>query len=192
MSTRAPPWDLAKVLRFLQGVPFEPLRKATLRDLTGKTLFLLSLASAKRVGEIQAVSKSVSFQGTTVHLSYLPAFRAKTESERNPLPRSFPVVSLDEFAANLPAELTLCPVRALRIYLSRTKNLEGRPRSLFVSPKNSKRPISKNAVSYFIREVITEATAGVGRGTPSAARAHSVRSISTSAAFLKNYAVQSI
>ena len=49
------------------------------------------------------------------YLSYLPQFRAKTESERNPLPRSFPVVSLADFAANLPDEHTLCPVRALRI-----------------------------------------------------------------------------
>ena len=33
---------------------------------------------------------------------------------------------------------------------------------------------------------------GVGRGTPRGARAHPVRSVSTSAAFLKNYAVQSV
>ena len=42
---------------------------------------------------------------------------AKTESLSNPIPRSFLVKSLSDFAAGLQEELLLCPVRALRIYL---------------------------------------------------------------------------
>ena len=90
-SSRVPPWDLLRVLHFLRGLPFEPLSSSSLRDLMQKVLFLVSLATARRVGELQAVSQEVSFSGFDVFLSYLPEFRAKTESSVNPLPRSFRV-----------------------------------------------------------------------------------------------------
>ena len=51
-SSRVPPWDLLVVLRFLRGPPFEPLASASLRPLTQKVLFLVSLATAWRVGEL--------------------------------------------------------------------------------------------------------------------------------------------
>ena len=87
--SRFPPWDLLRVLSFLRGSPFEPLDSCSLRDLTRKTLFLLSLATARRVGELQAVSSAVSSSGGDLFLSYLPEFRAKSESSSNPLLRSF-------------------------------------------------------------------------------------------------------
>ena len=143
---------MAKVLEYLRGPPFEPLHNASFRDLTRKVLFLISLATARRIGELQAVSKTVSFQGSDVFLSFLPEFQAKTEREDNPLPRSFIIKSLNDFVGNLNEELVLCPVRALRIYLDRTKDIVNRPRSLFVSPKTSSRPLSKNALSFFPEE----------------------------------------
>ena len=51
-SSRVPPWDLLVVLQFLRGPPFEPLATASLRSLTQKFLFLVSLATARRVGEL--------------------------------------------------------------------------------------------------------------------------------------------
>ena len=95
--SRVHPWDLSLVLSFLQGPPFEPLSSCSLRDLTRKVLFLLSLATAGRVGELQALSSQVSSPGDDLFLSYLPEFRAKTESAVRPLPRSFPVRSLRYF-----------------------------------------------------------------------------------------------
>ena len=59
-SCRVPPWDLSLVLSFLLGPRFEPLSSCSLRDLTRKVLFLLSLATARRVGELQALSSEVS------------------------------------------------------------------------------------------------------------------------------------
>ena len=44
-----PPWDLDKVLEFLSGPPFEPLARASFLDKTKKALFLLAMATAKRV-----------------------------------------------------------------------------------------------------------------------------------------------
>ena len=119
-SSHVPPWDLLSVLHFLRGSPFEPLSFCSLRYLIHKVLFLVSLATARRVGELQAVSSSVSFSGEDVYLSYLPEIHAKTESSVNPLPQSFCVCSLNDFVGDLPEELLLCPVRALRVYLSHT------------------------------------------------------------------------
>ena len=125
-----------------------------MRSLTQKVLFLVSLATARRVGELQAVSREVSFSGSDAYLSYFPEFRAKTESAVNPLPRSFCVRSLDDFVGDLPEELLLCPVRALRSYLARTSSLVSRPRNLFVSPRSPSHSLSKNALSFFLRVVI--------------------------------------
>ena len=199
-SSRVPPWDLLVVLRFLRGPPFEPLATASLRSLTQKVLFLVSLATARRVGELQAVSWEVSFSGSDAFLSYLPEFRAKTESTVNPLPRSFCVRSLNDFVGDLPDELLLCPVRALRSYLSRTASLTPRPRTIFVSPCSPSRSLSKNSLSFFLRDVISRAyssssasTAGPSSSsTPSSSRAHSVRGVAASWAFARNAFLSSI
>ena len=74
-----------RVLDYFRGPVFEPLASKDLRTVTCKVLFLLSLATAKRVNELQALSRSVAFSGKDLSLSYLPEFVAKTESERNPL-----------------------------------------------------------------------------------------------------------
>ena len=86
-SPNPPSWDLVKVLAFLRDARFEPLASCDFQFLTMKVLFLLSLATAKRVGELHALSRRVAFQGKDLSLSSLPEFVAKTESKRNPLPR---------------------------------------------------------------------------------------------------------
>ena len=53
---RPPAWDLSRVLTYLVSPAFEALSQASFRALTLKTLFLLALATAKRVGELQALS----------------------------------------------------------------------------------------------------------------------------------------
>ena len=112
---RPPAWDLSVVLQFLNSSVFEPLLRVSLHNLTKKVMFLVSLATAKRVGELQAVSRTVSFVRSDACRSYVPEFVTKTEFISNPLPRSFLVASLSDFAAGLDDELLLCPVRAFRI-----------------------------------------------------------------------------
>ena len=178
-SSHIPPWDLFLVLRFLRGPPFELLSSCSLRDLTQKVLFLVSLATASTVGELQAVSRDVSFSGTDIYLSYLPEFRVKTESSVNLLPRSFCVRSLVDFVGDLPEELLLCPVRVLRIYISRVSSVSRCPRSLFVSPRSRAYSSSSSSPS----------------GAPSSSssfRAHSVRGVAASWAFSRNVPLSSI
>ena len=109
----------------------------------------------------------------------------KTESERNPLQRSFLVHSLEEFVGDLPEECLLCPVRAVRAYLELTSSIAPRPRSLLVSPQRPTRPLSKNVLSFFLHQEILDAGAvEEGALLP---RAHSVWAVATSAAFLRNW-----
>ena len=114
---------------------------------------------AKHVGELQVTSKTVSFVQSDACLSYVPEFVAKTVSFSNPLPSSFLVKSLSDFAAGLEEELLLCPVRALRIYLQRTDSFSPCPRRLFVSPQRPSHYLSQKAMSFFLWKVIHEADA---------------------------------
>ena len=190
VTVRPPSWDLVKVLTYLRSSPFEPLGSVDFVKLTQKVLFLISLATAKRVSEIQALSCLVAKEGDKRVLSYLPEFVAKTERAENPLPRSFPLKSLSDFVGNLREEMLLCPVRALDIYLKRTA-FQKRPRSLFVSPKRRHLGITKNAISYFLRRLIVDAGAVEATEGP-VPTAHSIRSVATSVAFSKNLALSKI
>ena len=176
------------------------MASCSLCDLTRKVLLLVSLATACCVGELQAVSSEVSSSGEDLFLSYLPEFRAKSESSLRPLPRSFSVRSLRDFVGALPDELLLWPVRALRIYLSRTESLPSRPRTLFVSPCAPSRSLSTNALSFFLRDVITQAYSSVSplpslassslpsrsSRSSSSFRTHGVRGMAASFVFTRN------
>ena len=185
-----PPWDLDKVLEFLSGPPFEPLARASFLDKTKKALFLLAMATAKRVSELQALSFSVSFQGEDLVLYYDPFFRAKTESVINPLPRSVVVPSLSDFAGNLPERLH-CPVRAIKYqYLRKAaRSASFIPSRLFVSPKNPKRSMSKNAMSFYLRQLIVDSGAVSSTRPP---RAHDIRGIATSLNYYSNLSLTSL
>ena len=189
-SIQPPPWDLNKVLVYLRSSVFEPLQSVSLRALSKKTLFLLSLATAKRVSELQALSSIVSFSSEGAVVSYVPEFLAKTESALRLLPRSFLVKSLTDPAASLDKDLLLCPVRCLRVYLQRTSPGVNRRRLIFVSPRNPSRSISKNAILYFLWEIIAEAGASSVAGV--VPHAHSFRGVATSAAIHRNWSISSV
>ena len=132
----SPPWDLDKVLEYLSGPLFEPLADASFRNKTRKALFLVAMATAKRVGEQQALSFSVSHRGDDLVLHYDPFFLAKAESVY-PLPRSVIVQSLADFVGDLP-ERVLCPVRTIRYLRRAARSVEFTPSRLFVSPSDPK------------------------------------------------------
>ena len=189
-SVTPPAWNLLTVLEFLKSPIFEPLRQASLCDLMRKTLFLIALASAKRVSELQALSRTVSFSSSATAVAYVPEFLAKTESALRPLPHSFDIPSLSDFAAGLPEEMLLCPVRSLSEYVARTSSFADRPRRLFVSPHNPTRAMSKNGILFLLREVIVHS--GASPNDVAAPKAHSIRGIATSSAFFRNWSLASV
>ena len=183
-----PPWDLDKVLQFLSGPPFEPLARASFLDKTKKALFLLAMATAKQVSDLQALSFSVSFQGEDLVLYYDPFFRAKTESAANPLPRSVIVPSLSDFAGDLP-ERVQCPVRAIKFLRKAARSASYIPSRLFVSPRNPERAMSKNAISFYLRQLIFDSGA-VSTSRPP--RAHDIRGIATSLNYYSNLSLSNL
>ena len=123
-------------MKALCSTPYEPLRLADFRALTKKTIFLVSLATAKRVGEMQGISYNIATIQEDVILAYLHNFFPKTDHADRPLPREFTLKALSPIVGSLDEERLLCPVRALKIYRRRTKEVTPRPRNLFLSCKD--------------------------------------------------------
>ena len=75
--------------RALRGAPYEPLRTCEERFLAQKTLFLLALASAKRIGELHALSYRVSHTRDwgEVSFAFVTGFVAKTQDPSSLAPR---------------------------------------------------------------------------------------------------------
>ena len=68
-----------------------------LKSLMKKTLFLASLATAMRIGELQSTSAKMSFVGSCAVLAYVPESKTKTVTVANPLIWSFIIQTLEIF-----------------------------------------------------------------------------------------------
>ena len=146
VELRPPAWDVSLVLQSLTGAPYEPLRTCEERFLAQKTLFLLALASAKRIGELHALSYRVSHTRDwgEVSFAFVTGFVAKTQDPSSLAPRfeGFTVPALTNARKNRNGRL-LCPVRAVKVYLDRTAPHRPRCERFFVTAGRSKKEISK-------------------------------------------------
>ena len=141
--------------------PFEPLRKASLKHLTFKMVFLLALGSGKRRSEIHAwLNKNIRHQAdwSKVSLYPSPSFLAKNhlakEGPECVAPLVIPALApiLDK---SLKEDRSLCPVRALRYYLDKTQDLRQGKELVFVSfKKGFMKDISPATISSWIKQVI--------------------------------------
>ena len=188
-------WDVDLVLQSLTGAPYEPLRTCDERFLAQKMLFLLALASAKRIGELHALSYRVSHSRGwgEASFSFVPGFVAKTQDPSSPAPRfeGFSVPALPNARNNRNGRL--CPVWAVRRYLDRTATHRPRCEQLFVTTGRSKKEISKTTVSFWLRKTISPAYQLLGTEQPvPAPRARETRGIALSLLFKKNFAVDQV
>ena len=124
-----PSWNLSLVLHRLTKALFEPLKEASLKHFTFKTVFLLALGSGKRRSEIHAwLHKNIRHQSdwSKVSLYPSPSFLSKIQLAKED-PDSVALVVIPALAPTLDKSLkgdrSLCPVRALRYYLDRTSDL---------------------------------------------------------------------
>jgi integrase len=182
-----PQWDLALVMRRLTRFPFEPMRDAPLYAVSWKTAFLLALASAKRRSELRAFSCKVSHteKWSSVTLRPLPEFVAKTEVPGRPETRLQDVTleGLASFAGNMEEDKKLCPVRAIKVYLSRTVDIRDGRKELFVPYKpGAKQSISPATISSWIQKAIRHAyqDASPEEASLGQVRAHDLRAIAAS------------
>ena len=191
------PWNLGVVLKFLCSDIFEPLESASLLALSLKTLFLVALASIKRISELNHISglqKDVQFEpdGSGVSLVLLPEFRHKTQKPGSP-PHSFFIPSLNEISGGDPDELILCPVRALKHYINRTNPFRRNKRKLFISikPQHNK-DIIKTTLGKWLVRVIAWAYERQRSPLPLSISAHQTRSVGSSMAYALGVKIEHI
>ena len=137
-----PQWDLGVVLEALNKPPYEPLREASFKYLTLKTVFLLAMASAGRRSELHALRFDQNYiqfkpKAAGVTLYFSPEFMRKNQRPNQVNdPWYIPAIPTGKPEFGAPN----CPVRALRYYhryLTEHPELRKDRRRLFVPIKDN-------------------------------------------------------
>ena len=196
-----PSWNLSLVLHQLTKAPFEPLKEASLKHLTFKTVFLLALGSGKRRSEIHAWQhKNIRHQSdwSKVSLFPSPSFLSKNQLAKQG-PESVAPVVIPSLAPTLDRSLksdrSLCPVRALHYYLDRTSDLRQDKELVFVSfKKGFDRDISPATISSWIKQtvILCYELSDCQAHTLHKVKAHDVRAFAASKAFQSGVSLEQI
>ncbi len=158
-----PSWDLSVVLEGLVTAPFEPLESASERILTLKVTLLLALTSLKGVGDLQAFSVSetcMDFAPGLVKVTlrprpgYIPKVLSTSFQSQVVTLHSFhppPFASSEDERLHM-----LCPVRALKLYVDRSK-VWRKSSQLLVCFGAGRRGLatSKQRISHWVRDAIS-------------------------------------
>ena len=196
-----PSWNLSLVLHQLTKAPFEPLREASLKHLTFKTVFLLALGSGKRRSEIHAWQhKNIRHQSdwSKVSLFPSPSFLSKNQLAKEG-PESVAPVVIPALAPTLDRSLksdrSLCSVRALRYYLDKTSDIRQDKELVFVSFKKSfDKDISPATISSWIKQTVILCYELSDQEAHSLhqVKAHDVRAFAASKAFQSGVSLEQI
>ena len=196
----APKWDLNLVLQSLTRKPYEPLENSSLHNLTLKTTFLLALASAKRISELQGLSYLVKWASdkSSATLNLSTDFIAKTQVPGDSSTAYAPIVipALTNLVGQDDPDNLLCPLRALECYLRKTSPSRPHCPRLFVSSycKVKHKNVTKNTISLWIRSVIRSAY----QSAPDSdlklwkVSSHEVRALATSLLFKHNNSLKQV
>ncbi len=134
-----PKWNLKLVLVSLTHSLYEPMNNISLKHLILKTVFLLTLDARARRSEIHAIDTThitLTDSWKSITLAPNPKFINKnfdySTGKRNF--QGFTIEAMKHrLGPGLEEEALLCPVRALRWYLHKTKDLRGNRTRLFIS-----------------------------------------------------------
>ncbi len=198
--TAVPSWDFSVVLEGLVMAPFEPLESASERILTLKVTLLLAFTSLKKVGDLQpfSVSETCMYFApglVKVTLRPRPGYIPKVLST---LFRS-QVVTLHSFhpppfASSEDERLhMLCPVRALKLYVDRSK-VWRKSSQLLVCFGAGRRGLatSKQRISHWVRDAISLASEARNLLSPLILQAHSTRGVASSQALFRGVPLEDI
>ncbi len=195
-----PSWDLSVVLEGLVTAPFEPLESASERILTLKVTLLLALTSLKRVGDVQAFSVSemcMDFAPGLVKVTlrprpgYIPKVLSTSFQSQVVTLHSFhppPFASSEDERLHM-----LCPVRALKLYVDRSK-VWRKSSQLLVCFDAGRRGLatSKQRISHWVRDAISLAYEARNLPSPLSLRAHSTRGVASSQALFRGVPLEDI
>ena len=159
-------WDPDTVLNFLSRMA--PRKTLTLKGLTIKTAALLALLTAQRVQTLHLIKISnVSF--TEDHVQIIIDDLLKTSRPNWHLE---PIVFKKFNVCK-----SLCILRYLRTYISKTRKLRGDEDQLFVSYTKPHKAVVKSTIARWIRDVLHRAGVDVAMY-----KAHSTRAAASSKA----------
>ncbi len=195
-----PSWDLSVVLEGLVAAPFEPLESAPERILTLKVTLLLPLTSLKRVGDLQALSVSemcMDFPPCLVKVilrprpGYIPKVLSTSFRSQVVTLHSFhppPFASSEDEKLHM-----LSPVRALKLYLNRSKVWRKFSQLLVCFGVGCHGlATSKQRISHWVRDAISLAYEVRGLPSPLSLRAHSTRGVASSQALFRGVPLEDI
>ena len=196
-----PQWHLNTVLSFLVSDKFEPLSQADPEFLTFKALFLILLASGRRVSEVHSLvvdANCLRFNRDFSEAQLLtePGFRAKNQ---RPGDATEPIV-IPALGSGLPANsptTLLCPVRALRAYLNWSNNsgIRGERRRVFIHFDPAKpKEIDTRQLARWTSKLIQLAYQWKDSAVPEnvSFHCHEVRGLASSWAAYNNVAIDEI
>ena len=173
------------------------VKQSSLKHLTLKTAFLVSLASGRRCSEVHALSglpSDVAFEPNgSMSLRFLPDFLAKNQLPGSPSP-VICIKSLSSIIAPDDEDRLLCPVRALQAYKKRTESFRSKQRRLLLSwNENYKDDIRRSTISRWLREVITASYARLrSELSVFSPKPHEIRAWASSLAFASNISLSSL
>ena len=146
------------MLQKLTQPPFESKEECTLKLLTLKTVFLLALASGKRHSKIHAWTYDRTLSpGDESSPTPSPSFIAKNQLAREGPQSISPVIipSLKCDQDSPKTDILICPVKAIKCYLDRTKDSRSGRQLLFVSYKlGHSKDIQCSTISSWIKNTI--------------------------------------
>ncbi|KAG8539364.1 hypothetical protein GDO81_021012 [Engystomops pustulosus] len=180
-----PSWDLSVVLNYLTGPPFEPLDSKNIKELTLKLTFLIAITSARRLGEIQALSikepyLKVSEDRITLMLdkNFIPKVSSSFHLSQEIILPTFcrnPKTPKEEEWHSLDVR------RILLFYLETTRQWRKDSNILLqFSGKNKGTRASKSTIARWIKTVIKNAYVAQNMSILGTIRAHSTRAMATS------------
>lgn len=193
----APKWDLAFVLAHLCKAPFEPLSRASLFHLSIKTAFLLTMATARRVSEVHAFSidkDHLRFNRLdgSLTLRTQVGFLAKNQIPSK-APDSINIPKLSNFCHSNDYNVKLCPIRAVKIYLNKTRSIRKGRNRLFI-PIKGDHDLKKSSISTWVKYTIRHAYNSISKTQSKLLKikAHELRALSTSWAYFNFIPIEEI
>ncbi len=178
----------------------EPLESASDRILTLKVVLLLALTSLKRVGDLQAFSVSetcMDFAPGLVKVTlrprpgYIPKVLSTSFRSQVVTLHSFhppPFASSEDERLHM-----LCPVRALKLYVDRSKVWRKSPQLLICFGAGRRGlATSKQRISHWVRDAISLAYEARELPSPLSLRAHSTRGVASSQALFRGVPLEDI
>lgn len=156
-------WDPNIVLNFLSRM--SPRKRLTLKGLTEKVAALLALLTVQRVQTLHLIKlENISFNENQVQIVISDLLKT-----------SRPNYHLEPLVFEKFDHKSLCVVRYLKTYISKTRKLRGAETQLFISFIEPHKAVTRSTISRWIRDILSRS----GIDT-SMFKAHSTRAASAS------------